>query len=173
VHRLVGSACIKNALFLNLYLIYNLRYNIYSEWVSDCCLTPIQQLFSYIMAISHMTDHVISFKRGGLWPSNYLNPTKLDWRACAKPEKWAIICVIIWLQIMSFLIGWQNRYIQHYTIDDFRWAEYRDSSTHGAWYSPRHPRVDQSLYSPKLKFINCFQNVTRGQHNIPKLLHTH
>jgi len=23
---------------------------IFSEWASDCCLTPIQQFFSYIMA---------------------------------------------------------------------------------------------------------------------------
>jgi hypothetical protein len=31
---------------------------------------------------------------------------------------------------------------EHYTIDDFRWGEYKDWSTHGTWYtrySPRHP----------------------------------
>jgi len=28
----------------------------------------------------------------------------------------------------------------HYTIDDFWSGEYKDRSTHGTWYSSRHPR---------------------------------
>ena len=29
---------------------------------------------------------------------------------------------------------------EHYTIDVFGWGEYKDWSTHGTWYSLRHPR---------------------------------
>jgi len=33
------------------YEFYNNRqFDSYSEWVSDCCLTPTQKFFSYIMA---------------------------------------------------------------------------------------------------------------------------
>jgi hypothetical protein len=47
------------------------------------------------------------------------------------------------------------------TINDFPWGEYKDWSTHGTWYSLSLSEyhvtwVDQSLYSPKLKFTNCF-----------------
>ena len=44
----------------------------------------------------------------------------------------------------------------YYTIDDFRWGEYKDWSIHGCLGEYHVPWVDQSLYSPKLKVINCF-----------------
>jgi len=37
------------------------------------------------------------------------------------------------------------RKVEYYTIDDFRWGEYKDWSTHGTWYSPRLHRNWKSL----------------------------
>jgi len=46
----------------------------------------------------------------------------------------------------------------YYAIDDFRWGEHKDWSTHGRWCLAEYhiPWVDQSLYSPNLKVINGF-----------------
>jgi len=39
----------------------------------------------------------------------------------------------------------------YYTIDDFRWGEYKDWSTHGTWYSPRHRMI---LYNTFYMFLS-------------------
>jgi len=44
-----------------------------SEWMSDCCLTPTPQLFSYIMA---RTSY---FSMKWRWGPLYTRPTSLFW----------------------------------------------------------------------------------------------
>ena len=49
-------------------LPYSNRYNmIMSEWVSDCCLTPIQQFYSYIMAINKLIFNEMMMKSALYW----------------------------------------------------------------------------------------------------------
>ena len=45
----------------------------YSEWVSDCCLTPIQKFSSYIMA------RISSFSMIWWWGPLCTRPTRLVW----------------------------------------------------------------------------------------------
>ena len=59
-------------------------------------------------------------------------------------------------QLFYFLSRIIPAYNNENTIANFPWGEYKDWSTHGTWYSPRPPWVDQSLYSLKLEVINCF-----------------
>ena len=71
---------------------------------------------------------------------------KLKWNAISK----LFYCIIY----RSSMLWWSSRTLtklksqslkrcneqKYYTIDDFRWGEYKDWSTYGTWYSPRHPR---------------------------------
>jgi hypothetical protein len=54
-------------------LPYSNWYNmIMSEWVSDCCLTPIQQFYSYIMAINKLIFNEM-MKKSALYWTNTLS----------------------------------------------------------------------------------------------------
>ena len=75
--------------------------------------------------------------------------------------------VYSWQKYWKYVLGNDNNNIfvmdnmSEYTIDDFPWGEYKDQPMeHDIHRDIRGeynvPWVDQSLYSPKLKIINCF-----------------
>ena len=121
----------------------NLR--IWQEIIWHCCQND--RLFqnkwpkrpTHATYASDMWSSILQFVHNLFW-------LKLKWNAISK----LFYCIIY----RSSMLWWSSRTLtklksqslkrcneqKYYTIDDFRWGEYKDWSTYGTWYSPRHPR---------------------------------